>query len=144
MALVGVLAGLSLPSVTSGLDSLRLRSASDGVVAFLNTAIDRANRRQQPVEIWISPAANALTARSADPGFERRLDVPAPIRIVSVVPPLADDPGRAAGEPPRRFLLYPGGALPRIGVEIANQAGRRRLVFIDPVAGSSRSEVLPR
>ena len=58
VTLIALVAGLSYPSVASGLDSLRLRSASDAIVAFLNTALDRADRRQQAVEIRISPREN--------------------------------------------------------------------------------------
>jgi hypothetical protein len=108
-------------------------------VAFLNTALDRAERRQQAVEVWISPQDNAITAVSADAVFEKRLDVPDPIHIVSVEPALAAQ----APNMQRRFLLYPGGAAPRIAIEIANAQGRRRLVSIDPITGFPRAEALP-
>jgi prepilin-type N-terminal cleavage/methylation domain-containing protein len=130
VTLMALVAGLSYPSIASGLDSLRLRSASDSIVGFLNTALDRADRRQQVIEIWISPPDNAMTARAADLSFNRRLEIPFPIRIVSVSPRDTEKP-----DEPRRFLLYPGGSVPRIGVEIANQAGRRRTVAIDPITG---------
>jgi hypothetical protein len=41
----------------------------------------------------------------------------------------------------RRFLVYPGGAVPGIAVEIANQSGRRRRVSVDPMTGVPRSEL---
>ena len=137
VSLIALVAGLSYPSVTSGLDSLRLRSASDGIVSFLNVALDRAERRQQAVELWISPGDNALAARTADQGFSRRMDLPDPVRIIAVSPALAASP---APDQPRRFLLYPGGAAPRIGVEIATPQGHKRLVSVDPITGSPRSE----
>ena len=138
MTLIAIVAALAFPSVSSGLDTLRLRAASDSIVGFLNTALDRAERRQRAVEVWISPQDNAITAVSSDATFEKRLNVPEPIRIVSVQPPIPfTDPGMA-----RRFLLYPGGAPPRIGIEIANQQGRRRLISIDPVTGFPRSEAV--
>ena len=139
VTLIAIIAGISFPAIASGLDSLRLRSASDAIVTFLDTALDRAERRQQAVEVWISPQDNAITAVSADAAFEKRLDVPDPIRIVSVEPVL---PSQALNGQ-RRFLLYPGGAAPRIGIEIANGQGRRRLVSIDPVTGFPRAEALP-
>ncbi len=40
----------------------------------------------------------------------------------------------------RRFLFYPGGAVPRIGIEIVNPSGRRRIVSVDPVTGAARIE----
>jgi hypothetical protein len=135
VTLIALVAGLSYPSVSSGIDSLRLRSASDAIVGFLNTALDRADRRQQVVEIWISPRDNAMIARSADLGFVRRLDMPDPIRIVSVastIPVNQDEP--------RRFLCYPGGTTPRISVDIANKEGRHRIVAVDPITGVPRVE----
>ena len=136
VTLMGLIAGLSYPAVTAGIDSLRLRSASDGIVGFLNTALDRAERRQQVVEIWISPRDNAMIARTPDLAFNRRFDLPDTIRILSVQP-------RAQGAPdePRQFLCYPGGTAPHVAVEIANRAGRKRLVSVDPVTGVPRSEV---
>ena len=76
VSLIGLLAGLSYPSVTAGLDTLRLRSASDVVVTLLSTALDRAERRQAVVEVQILPADNALLARTADLAFNKRVDLP--------------------------------------------------------------------
>src|SRR5437762_8093256 len=92
VALVAMIAGLSFPSVTSGLDTLRLRSASDSIVSFLNVALDHADRRQQAVEVVISPRENLLLSRTADLGFSRRLAMPAQIHIV-----------RESDEPRRRL-----------------------------------------
>ncbi|MCU1336211.1 MAG: hypothetical protein JWO19_1792 [Bryobacterales bacterium] len=133
VALIGMMAGLSYPAVSSGLDTLRLRSTSDAIVSFLNIALDHADRRQQAVEVIISPRENLLLSRTADLGFMRRLEIPVQLRIVSVQPvlPTGLDPGE-----PRHFVLYPGGSVPRIGIEIATFQGRKRLVSVDPVTGS--------
>ena len=139
VALIAMIAGLSYPAVSSGLDTLRLRSTSDAIVSFLNIALDHADRRQQAVEVIVSPRENMLLSRTADLGFSRSLEIPALVHIVSVLPalPISIDPGE-----PRRFLLYPGGSVPGIGIEISTLQGRRRLVSVDPVTGSPRSEVL--
>jgi prepilin-type N-terminal cleavage/methylation domain-containing protein len=133
VALIGMMAGLSYPAVSSGLDTLRLRSASDSIVSFLNIALDHADRRQQAVEVIISPRENLLLSRTADLGFTRRLEIPSQLRIVSVQPPLPTvlDPLE-----PRRFLLYPGGSVPGLGVQISTLQGRTRMVSVDPVTGS--------
>jgi type II secretory pathway pseudopilin PulG len=133
VALIAMIAGLSFPAVSSGLDTLRLRSTSDAIVSFLNVALDHADRRQQAVEVIVSPRENILLSRTADLGFSQRLELPAQLHIVSVQPPLSTvlDP-----EEPRRFLLYPGGSVPRIGIEISTLQGRKRLVSVDPVTGS--------
>jgi prepilin-type N-terminal cleavage/methylation domain-containing protein len=133
MAVIAMIAGLSYPAVSSGLDTLRLRSTSDAIVSFLNIALDHADRRQQVVEVIVSPRENILVSRTADLGFMRRMDLPVQLRIVSVQPPL---PTVLDPEEPRTFLLYPGGSVPHIGIEIATLQGRRRLVNVDPITGS--------
>lgn len=127
MTLIALVAGLSFPSAASGVESLRLRSVSDSVVSFLNTAIDRASRREQVIEVWIAPKDNVMIARSPDLAFMRRLEIPDTFRITSVLPAAEVAPGE-----PRRFLLYPGASAPRIGVEISNSNGRKRMITIDP------------
>ncbi|MGH9645731.1 MAG: pilus assembly FimT family protein [Bryobacteraceae bacterium] len=106
VALIAMIAAVSFPAIGAGLDTLRLRSASDSIVSFLNIALDHADRRQQAVEVVISPRENTLLSRTADLGFSRRLDIPAQIRIVAVQPAL---PTTTDLQEPRRFLLYPGG-----------------------------------
>ena len=133
VGIIALVAGLSYPAVSSGLDTLRLRSTSDAIVSFLNIALDHADRRQQAVEVIVSPRENLLLSRTADLGFSRRLEIPAQIRIVSVQPVL---PATLDPQEPRAFLLYPGGSVPRMGVEISTLQGRRRMVTVDPVTGS--------
>jgi prepilin-type N-terminal cleavage/methylation domain-containing protein len=139
MAVIALIAGLATPSISAGLDSLRLRSTSDAMIGFLNTALARADTRQQVVEILISPAEGTLTATSADHGFNKRLDVVSPIKILSVQPELAADVEDR--NQTRRFLVYPGGAVPKIAIEIGNSKGRKRLVSIDPVTGIPLSAI---
>jgi prepilin-type N-terminal cleavage/methylation domain-containing protein len=139
MALIALVAGMSAPSVSAGLDSLRLRSTSDSIVGFLNTAVARADARQQVVEILISPQEGTITATSGDHGFYKRLEIVNPIRILSVAPALAVDAQDL--NQTRRFLVYPGGTVPKIAIEIGNSKGRRRLVSIDPVTGVPQSVI---
>lgn len=134
MTLIALVAGLSYPSAAAGVEAMRLRSASDSVAAFLDTAIDRASRREQVIEVWISPQENLLIARSPDLAFSRRLELPDAFRITAILPAAEVNPRE-----PRRFLMYPGGTAPRIGVEIANRAGRKRMVGIDPFTGLPRA-----
>jgi len=135
VTLIAILAGLTFPSISSGLDSLRLRSASDSILALLNTAADRANRRQQAVEVVISPKENSITARSADNGFARHLDLREGIHITAITP----------GNPPydaiRQFVIYPGGTVPGVVIEIASGGGHKRTVALDPVTGVARAEI---
>jgi type II secretory pathway pseudopilin PulG len=134
VTLIALLAGLTFPSVAAGLDSLRLRSASDSILALINAAADRAERRQQPVELVISPKENTLAAVSADAGFRRRVELDRGIRILSVAP------GNAPSGASRQFLIYPGGTVPAMAIEIATAAGHRRVIAVDPITGTARSE----
>ena len=135
LTLIALVTGISYPSAAASVESLRMRSVSDTVVSFLNTSIDRASRRQQVIEVWISPKDNVLIARSPDLEFSRRLDLPDGYRILAVLPPAEVNP-----DEPRRFLMYPGGTVPRIGIEIANRAGNKRMVSVDPFTQLTRAE----
>jgi hypothetical protein len=136
VALIGLMAGISFPSVTSGLDSLRLAQATDSIASFLNTALTRAERRQQVMEVTISPQENALWLQGAAPGVIRRLEMPDGVSIRRVFPPIPGLPEDAL----RTVLLLPGGTVPRAGVEIINRRGVRRLVRIDPLTGVPQIE----
>ncbi len=138
MALIALIAGMAAPSVSAGLDSLRLRSTSDAIVGFLNTAVSRADTRQQVVEIVISPQEGTLTATSGDHAFHQSLEIASPVKILSITPGLAADIEDQGG--PRRFLIYPGGTVPKITIEIGNSRGRTRLISIDPVTGVPKAD----
>ena len=51
------------------------------------------------------------------------MEIPDFIHITAVEPPLFD--GAGPGQQ-RRFLVYPGGTAPCIGIELASKDGRRR------------------
>lgn len=125
VAIVAVVAGVSFPSVASGLDNIRLRSAADAVTGFLNGAMSRVERKEQAVEVVILPQERALVLYSNEPGFTRRLDLPEGIRI--------------EGEEARQFLLLPGGTPPAMNIDIFNQRGTHKLIRIDPVTGVPQS-----
>ena len=135
VTIIGLIAGISFPAVTSGIDSLRLASASDSLVSFLNGAMNRAERRQDVVEIAISIQDNAVWLTTA--GLSRKLEMPSGVTIKAVWPKFAANP-----DAPRRFLLLPGGAVPRLGIEIANRKGVRRLVRVNPMTGVPEIERL--
>lgn len=137
MTLIALLAGIAYPSAASGLEAVKLRSTADNVVNFLNAAIDHAERRQQVVEVWIAPKDNVIIARSPDLGFVRRFAIPEPFHITAVRPA-----AEVAPDDPRRFLLYPGGTIPRMGIEITGSNGRKREVTVDPLTGMPRSEIV--
>lgn len=137
--IISLMAGVSFPAISSGVHSLRLRGAGEEVAALITTAVNRAERRRIPVEVAISVAQNLIVLTSAEPGFLRRFQPGGGITIAGVVPPVpAADPSQ-----PRRFLIYPGGSVPRVGVLLSNPAGTRRLVRVDPITGVAESRTIP-
>jgi len=128
VTIIGLIAAVSFPALSSGLESLRLISASDSLVSFLNAGLNRAERRQEAVEVAISTKDNTVTLTSAS--LARRLDMPTGVTIQQVWPKLPVET-----DAPRLFLLLPGGTVPRIGIEIANRKGVHRIVRVNPMTG---------
>jgi len=127
MTIIGLMAAISFPAISSGIESLRLASASDSIVSFLNAGLNRAQRRQEPVEVAVSVKDNIITLTSAS--LSRRLDMPSGVTIQQVWPQVPEDIGT------RFFLLLPAGAVPRFGIEIANRKGVHRIVRVNPMTG---------
>jgi len=135
--IIAIAATIAFPAVNSGIESLRLKSASDSIAAFLNSGLNRAERRQQLVEIAISLADNNIVMRSEDPNFVRTLAMPEGVTITKIHPEII-----GTEETERRYVLYPGGTIPRLGVEIANRRGQRRIVRVDPITGVPQVETV--
>ena len=135
MAIVGLIVAVSAPSVGAGIDSVRLASTSDSISSFLNAAVNHAERRQQPVEVVISPKEGRLQAYSGEPGFKREITLPDGVSIEAVLPKITEEP-----EGVRRLILMPGASAPGIGIQFANRRGGRRIVRLDPMTGFPHTE----
>lgn len=135
VALIGLLAGITYPAASSGVDSLRLTSATDSVAGLFNEALIRAQRRQQVIELTVSRKERSLWLRSTEPGFRKQVDLPAGVSILAILP---EQPQPEEG--PRQFVLYPGGTVPRIGIVIGNTRNARRMVRLDPIHGVATIE----
>lgn len=136
VAIIGIIVGVSSPSISAGLDSLRLNSASDQLVSFLNGALNRAERLQQPVELVITPREGKVQMFTNEKGFSREVEMPAGVVIEAVLPKQPDQPD----SDPVRLVVMPGSTAPGIGIQIANQRGSRRVVRVDPITGFPRVE----
>ena len=134
VALVGLIVAVVAPSMPSGLDSVRMASATNNVASFLNSAVNRAERRQQPVMLAILPKENKLAMYAGD-GFTREMPMPEGIVIEGV---LAGE--GSGGQDGTRLMLMPGASVPGIGVQLINRHGNRRVVRLDPMTGYPRVE----
>jgi type II secretory pathway pseudopilin PulG len=128
--LIALLAAISFPAVTSGIDSLRMRQATDTISSVLNQCLQRAERQQTPVELTFDRTDNALYVGGMGPAPVKRIPLPQGIVIAAILPPapLGDDLRR-------QILLMPGAVVPRIGVLLVNGKGQRRIVSVDPITG---------
>jgi prepilin-type N-terminal cleavage/methylation domain-containing protein len=138
VALISLMVGISFPAITSGIDSLRLNAATNGVVSFLDYGLSRAERRQQTVEITISKSDNSIEMRSSELGFYRKMQMPDGVSIVQVFPTLPENP-----DAKRNFLLYPGGTVPPLGLQLINRRNVQRVVRVDPITGVPHVEAPP-
>ena len=134
VAIISVMIGIAFPSITSGIETLRLRSATDEIVSTFNSAMNRADRRQVAVEIIVDRAQNKMFFASADPGYRREVSMPDGVTIERVLPliPNLDE------NLPRQFLIHPAGTVPRIGLELKNRKNQVRIVSVDPITGSAQ------
>jgi prepilin-type N-terminal cleavage/methylation domain-containing protein len=130
VAIVGMIAGITYPAVASGLEAVHLSSSAEDAASFINAELNRVERRQEVIELVISVKEGSLAIHSTEPGFERKLGLPEGITIVDA------DPNAT-----HQLILMPGGTAPRIGIELKNRKGRRRIVRVDPMTGIPRIEI---
>lgn len=121
LAIISLIVGVSLPALTNGLSSIRLKGASENVATFITSALNRAERHEQMMEIIVYPKDGKLELDSSEPGYIRTLNMPPGVSI--------------AGDSPVRILLMPGSAPPRVAINLINDKGARRIVSLDPVTG---------
>jgi hypothetical protein len=136
--IISLMAGISFPALTSGVDSLRLRGAGEEAASMLTSAINRAERRRVAVEIVIVPADGSIVLTSVEPGFRKQYRTGTAVAIAAVLPAAPGFDPRA----PRRFMVYPGGSTPRLGLLLSNARGMRRIVRLDPITGVAESRLL--
>ena len=136
VAIIALIVGLSFPAASAGLDNVRMVSASDSVATFLNAAVNRAERHQQPVELVVYPQEGRLALYSNEPGFTKELTMPDGVAIEGVLPAEeGSDPAQ-----PRRFLFIPGATVPGISIQLKNRRDAHRRVHLDPMTGFPRVE----
>ena len=135
VGIIALVTAVMAPSMMAGLDGVRMASATDNVASFLNSAVNRVERRQQVMEVVISIRENKLVMMTNEPGFTRELKMPEGIVIEGVLP--RQDSGNGDV---RRLILMPGAAVPGIGIQLVNQHNNRRIVRLDPMTGYPRIE----
>ena len=137
VALISLMVGISFPAITSGIDSLRLNAATNGVVSFLNCGLEP--RRTAPAgggDHDFQSGQFASRCDPAEPGFYRKLQLPDGVSITHVLPELPDDPDHPR-EPSCCIRVAPRR---RFGVQLINRRNVERIVRVDPITGVPRVE----
>jgi len=142
VSLIALMVGITFPSITAGMDSLRLRSAAGEVVSMFNSALTRADRLQDAVELNVSLQRRSIASRAIRTNVTRQIDLPQGIHIAHVYPEdlrwTLDESGLPVD---RHFIVYPNGAVPRIVIDLANDRGAHRIVMLDPITGVARERI---
>jgi prepilin-type N-terminal cleavage/methylation domain-containing protein len=121
VAIVAVIASISFPAFTAGLAGVRLSSSAGNVASFLTASMSDVERHEQASAIDVMPKENRLETFTAASGEK-------PVRVYQLSNGISLE-----GDDSHRYLLFPGGAFPRISVVLRNEKGARRSVEIDPV-----------
>jgi prepilin-type N-terminal cleavage/methylation domain-containing protein len=129
MTIVGVLVGVSYPGIASGLDSVRMRAATDSVATFLIQARTRMDRSQDGVLLTLDKSAGKLEIRGSQPALAKELVLEEGISILRIHPEPPGDP-----VPVRHVVLTPGAPFPAFAIELLNRRGQRRLIRMDPLS----------
>ena len=138
VALLGLIAGLTYPSVSRGMERIRLRVAADEVASFMALAMNRVERTELPIELRFVKARAAIEMEGPNTPL-RTLRLPDGVRL-SEVYPISEDGFVAQPS----ILLLPGGAFPDVTVELSTRSAGKRTVRIDPVTGApSIQTILP-
>ena len=135
VSIIATIASISFPALTSGLAGVRLSSASGSAASFLTSAMNNVERREQAAAIVVSPKENRMDVFTAASGEKPASTFQPPTGVTF------------EGDEPHRYILFPGGAFPRISLVLRNEKGSRRSVEIDPVTAVpqvSRMEDTPR
>ena len=139
VSLIALMVGITFPSITAGMDSLRLRSAAGEVVSMFNSALTRADRLQDAVELNVSLQRRSIASRAIRSNVTRQIDLPQGIHIAHVYPEDSRWAFDESGVPvDRHFIVYPNGAVPRIVIDLTNDRGAHRIVMLDPITGVAR------
>jgi type II secretion system protein H len=118
MTIVGLLAAVAAPSVGSGVETVRLRSAGERLAATMRTARDRAVRTRHYMEVSIDPKSRAVEMRDLEAGSLQSWELPQNIQLKSAK--------RVAG------VMYPDGGVQAMNVSLTNLRGRQVQVTMDP------------
>ena len=121
VAIIAVMAGITYPSISAGLDSLRLTAASESVAQLFSEASSYAQRQQEWVEIRVTRSQVEANGRK----FRRQLSLTG-----------------FTVTPEQVLFVDPQGTLPGASLQISHP-NQSRTVRIDPLTGLAEVQRAP-
>ncbi len=122
MAIIALMVSISYPTLTRGLDGVRLKTSVGQAGAFFSSVRQAADRRQQPVQLTVDPEGNRLIALAVDGGWDDQLAFEGRIHV-------------AFPAQPASLILYPGHPAPRFRLLLANESGGREGLQVNVFTG---------
>ena len=133
LTIIAVLGAIVFPSVTAGLDTLRLKSAADRLANTFRYARVRALRQQTVCQVTVDPERRRVeledlkgAAASGKPSYQRSWQLP---------PGIVVEPRRM-----RTFVFPPDGGTPQVALRLINARGRAATVEFDVLTALPRVE----
>jgi len=117
MTLIGLLASVATPSVTAGMETVKLRSSAERVAATLRLARERAVRTRHYFQVTVDPQTRRVELRDLEGDFVRDWTLPETISVKA--------------ERSLLFLFGPDGSVPSLHVDLENSKRRTASVEMD-------------
>ena len=124
VAIIAVMVGISYPTLTRGLDGIRLQTSVSQAGTFFNRARMEATRRQRPVHFMVDPEKKQLLAIETEGGWQDELQFESGITVVF---PMERE----------QLILYPGQSSPEFRLRLENRAGTRAGLKINVLTGAA-------
>jgi prepilin-type N-terminal cleavage/methylation domain-containing protein len=122
LAIISLMLSIAYPSLTSGLDGIRLRAAIDEAGTFFTNARLTCDRRQSPVYVTIEPGQRRLTASAVDRGWEQTQQFDARLQVVQPREEIS-------------YVLFPGAPAPQFRLQLGTEQGGRAGLQINVFTG---------
>ncbi len=117
LAIISLIVSIAYPSMTTGIDGIRLRTSVDNIATLFTEARNMSDRFQTPVQITVAPGEDRLHAATIDGVWQKIYELPDRVHIV--IP-------RDAGT----VVLFPGSPTPGLRILLeAEYGGRTGLRF---------------
>ena len=122
VAIIAVMVGISYPTLTRGLDGVRLRTSISQSGTFFSRARLKSTRTQEPVHFVVNPKKKELIAVDIKDRWREKLQFEDGIHVVFP-------------EGQTRFILYPEQPPPEFRLKLQNRLGTQAGLKINVLTG---------